>query len=69
MNDETQPVGNIKPQVLTSNPIGVQTTLVDDPVALVDDPNALVGSQTTPIPVLVVSASGNNPDGKIIRRR
>lgn len=67
--DNTQPVGLIHAQVLNGGPIGVQTTLVDDPVALVDDPKALVGSQTTPISVLITSASSNAPKGFICARR
>lgn len=67
--DPTQPIGKINPQVLNGGPIGVQTTLVDDPIALVDDPHALIGSQSTQIPVIRVSASDNAPVGSINPRR
>lgn len=67
--DDTQPVGNIKSQILSNTPIGIQSTLVNDPVALVNDPTALVGGQTTQIPILRVSASSNAPNGQINRRR
>ena len=69
MIDISQPRGNIKPQVLSTSPIGVQTTLVDDPVALVDDPVALTGSQTTQIGVLRTTADSNAPSGSIKLQR
>lgn len=69
MIDQTKPTGSIKPQVLSSAPIPISTTLVDDPVALVDDPNVLVGSQTTQIPILLTATQDNSPKGFIIRRR
>lgn len=69
MTDLSQPIGKIKPQVLNGGPIGVQTTLVDDPVALVDDPKALVGSQTTQIPFIKASVSDNTPIVSINPRR
>lgn len=65
MTDQTQPVGSIKPQTLTSLPITGDNTLVDDPVALVDDPKALVGGQATQIDVLRASADTNAPVGSI----
>ena len=65
MTDATQPVGNIRPQVLSSSPLPAETTLVDDPVALVDDPKVLTGSQTTQIGVLRATAKTNSPKGKI----
>lgn len=67
--DKTQPIGDIKPQILSSSPIGIQNTLVDDPVALVDDPKALVGSQTTQIPFLRTSTDSNAPTASIKKRR
>ena len=67
--DPTQPRGTIKPQILNSLPIGVETTLVNDSVALVDDPTALVGSQTTQIPDLRIQASTNAPKGYIDYRQ
>lgn len=67
MSDPVKPVSFIKPQVLTTSPIIVTTTLVDDPVVLVDG-SSLTGSQTTPIATLRVNASGNAPSASIKRR-
>lgn len=64
MNDETQPIGNIKPQILTNTVIGTEYTLVNDPIALVNDPYALVGSQTTPFYAIRGNTSSNSPKGK-----
>lgn len=69
MIDPVQPIGSIKKQILSSMPISIGTTLVDDTVALVDDPNALTGSQTTQIPFLRVSADSNAPSASIHIRR
>jgi hypothetical protein len=69
MIDDTKPTGFIVPQILTNSPIGVQTTLVNDPIALVNDPIALVGGQTTQIRTLRISTSGNAPTGFIVPRR
>lgn len=69
MIDETEPIGNIKPQIQEAPPFTQDGTLVDDTVALVDDPKALVGSQTTQIQSLGVNTSDNAPTASIKQRR